>query len=260
MQRTRFCRSGLRRFAMACFFAAWPTYACATTATPTGTATSTPCSDVHAPFVMPVTSPTSELTQIITGILAPGRYIFVRVCSEAGCGVMLLPDEQVPLHFAVTVPLWPNTTNHLEACAAGHCLGEACIRVADIVQVEDMSTATRTPTPAVTASGTPTASCTPSVMKTPTATPTRPTPTRAASPTPTETARQGGGGGCHLGPHPPGGGTAGVASLLAALLLAHWIRSTFRNRKKLHEGRRSRGEPNISMQQTALSAAADAER
>ena len=117
------------------------------TVTPTPSATRTPTSpqppntptataaDCGAPqpVVGAVVSPTSELTQVITGyVQIGGPYDYVTACSPAGCATMQLRGTTIMLYhpFAVEIPLIPGTQNPVEVCTYDTCGGSACVRAA----------------------------------------------------------------------------------------------------------------------------------
>jgi hypothetical protein len=150
------------------------------TGTPTPTPTSSPtrtvidCGPVHA-LVDPVISPTDELTQVVTGIIAlvQGPLTRLRVCGEAGCvfasNLPAQPTYNYP--YAVTVDLAAGIVNHLEVCAI-NCPGDDfCTRTdrkggpLDIAQGSPAE-ATPTATPSATASNTPSSTPTPTASPT----------------------------------------------------------------------------------------------
>src|SRR5512139_2189631 len=151
------------------------------TPTPIPSMTPTSCG-VVTPNVDPVTSPTDQLQQTITGlpVLTGARYI--TVCAEAGCVDCSLntPNCTGADGFAVVLPLAPNQENHVTVCNGNlnYCGGPGVL-----CTTKDRNGAPliilQVPTPTPTDTPTPTSSPTPS--------PTIPTPTPTDTPTPSPT-------------------------------------------------------------------------
>jgi len=102
------------------------------TVTPTPTSEPIDCGAV-APLVDVVRSPTSGLSQTITGIdLALGPFTIILACSEGGCSTVGLSPNHSQFHpFAVDIDLQANTVHHVEVCAINNiCHDVACTSVA----------------------------------------------------------------------------------------------------------------------------------
>jgi len=97
-----------------------------------------------------VSSPTSELTQVITGyVQIGGPYDYITACSPAGCATMQLLGSIMYYHaFAVEIPLSPGTENPVEVCTYDNCGGSACVRAAvngEPLIIDQVSAASRAP-------------------------------------------------------------------------------------------------------------------
>ena len=145
------------------------------TITPSSTPTQTSCG-VDTPLVDPVTSPTDQLQQTITGQARLTGRRSLGICGEGGCaGCVFGPPACTGSTFSVPVPLAPNQVNHLTVCAGDPCGPPVCTSLDRtglplvIVQVQQVTPA-HTPT-AATPTGTPTATITPPPTLTPTPTP-----------------------------------------------------------------------------------------
>ncbi len=168
-----------------------------TTSTPTATFCPQPTQEAK-PQVEPVTSPTDQLTQMLT--IYSRNTERLDITSEAGTAT-IVADAYVPYPAQVTINLLPNTTHHLTVTAYipgySNCAGISYTvsttvdkngAPLTIVQgpagptATPTATATRTRTPTRTATGpTPTRTRT----RTPTRTPTGSTPTYTPTRTPT---------------------------------------------------------------------------
>jgi len=169
-----------------------PTQTVTPTKTPTITPTRTSCPTTtpESFWVDPVTSPTDQLSQVVTVHISNGDI--VTITSESG--VFAVAGN---FNAQVNVMLLPNTVHHLEVSARvrvmdwGGCIyGGYAFRTttdrfgAPLTIVQQLSTATPTATPTVTN----TATNTPTATQTRTATATfTPTPTATNTPTSTVT-------------------------------------------------------------------------
>lgn len=101
------------------------------TATSTISPTRTPvdCGAV-VPSLDPVTSPTQEARQLLTGtVFAPGPRLSIQICGESGCFSQPVGASHPRCHaFGLEVDLIPDSVNHLRVCAVDNLCGiSACI-------------------------------------------------------------------------------------------------------------------------------------
>ena len=182
-----------------------PTLTPTTTATRTPTETPTSCVS-DPPSLIPPTSPTSLLTQTLTGF-SHGLFCFRGgSLSVHGIPVLMQTVDCQNGSFSVTVQLTPNTTNRFDVCLVpGFCGTGGCAHVA-IDQVSATLTPSATPTSTRTTTPVPSNTPTPTAMRTPTLTATGGTP----SPSPFDEA-----GGCQI--NTTGGSGAGWLLLVPAI-------------------------------------------